>query len=183
MIVLAAIIGLASCSSRSGGVPDAAPSAAGIAAPGQKRLGHASNSVEGLMNEALAAYAAGDTAALRGLLITKEEFDAYLYPEFGVHYPAARDTSAQARDFIWENHALTADKALRRSLRELGGRRMDLIAVSFGEAAKTFPSYILHEGTEVKVRLEDGGEADLLAFGSIVEMDGVYKLLSYRDRK
>ncbi len=105
-----------------------------------------------------------------------------IYPEYGLHYPAARDTSALAREFIWENQTLSTYAALNEILRQLDGKNMDLLDVRFGEGTQQFNSYSIHEGTITRVRFDDGREADLHALGSMIEMDGVYKLISYRDR-
>lgn len=178
---------LASCTSRTEPASGmkARASAAGIGVPVSSavQLSESAGSVDALVKEALNAYAGSDTATLERMLITQQEFDNYLYPEFGRHYPAARDTGRQVREFIWNNHMLSAAKAMRKSLRELGGQRMELISVNFKDGVKDFGSYKIHEGTEVKVRLNDGDDAEMMALGSIVEMNGRYKLLSYRDRE
>lgn len=184
---LALVLLLSSCTSHpepASGV-NVQSSAAGIGAPasGDVQLSESAGSIDALIKEALNAYAGNDTATLQRILITQKEFDTYLYSEFGKHYPAARDTSTQVREFIWNNHTLSAAKAMRKSLRELGGQEMELVSVNFRDGIKDFGSYKIHEGTNVKVRLKDGDEADMVALGSIVEMNGRYKLLSYRDRE
>lgn len=186
--ILSVILLLPSCTSHpespaGSNRQEGAAAGPGSLEPHTMRLQGAAGSIDALVKSAIDAYAAGDTVALQRLLITAEEFDRYLYPEFGQHYPAARDTSVQAREFVRENHMRAAAKGLRKSLKELGGRRMELISVGFRDGAKRFSTYTIHEGTEVKVWLEDGSEGDLPALGSIVEMDGRYKLLSYRDRE
>lgn len=186
VVIIAMIAGASSCTSQAGSEPGANAAAAsgiGLAAPNVIRLHGASRSADELVTAALAAFQAGDTAALQRMMISREEYDRYIYPELKEHFPAARDTSAPVREFIRENHMLSADKALRKSLRQLGGRHMELVSVTFSEGVKSFPTYAIHEGTEVKVRLENGDEADLRSLGAMVEMDGVYKLLSYRDRE
>ncbi len=184
-IVLVAACGLFSCGSKPAGNPGRAGiSAASLAAmpTTTMRLQKGAGSPDAVVREALAALAAGDTARLLGMLVTESEFKKYLYPELGAYYPAAADTSEQARQFVWENHALGTFKALRKGMRKLAGRRMELVSVLFTDGAKRCNSYTIHEGTDVKVRLENGEEMNLQEFGAIVEMDGVYKLLSYRDR-
>jgi hypothetical protein len=146
------------------------------------RLRNGFGSANALVKEALDAFAALDTARLERLMIDRAEFDRHLYPELGSRYPAARDTNELARGFVWENHWLSARKGMKKALRELGGKRISLLSVRFTGEIERFPTCTIHPGTEVKVKLDDGNEADLLALGSIVEMDGVYKLLSYRDR-
>lgn len=185
VIVLIAACGLFSCGSKPAGNPgQGGVSAASLAAMPARtlRLQKGAASPDAVVRQALAALAASDTARLLGMLVTESEFKQYLYPEFGAYYPAAADTSEQARQFVWENHSLGTYKALRKGMQNLAGRRMELVSVLFTDGEKRFGSYTIHEGTDVKVRLENGEQMDLHAFGAIVEMDGVYKLLSYRDR-
>lgn len=146
------------------------------------RLNDGAPGPQALASRAITAIMAHDTASLARLLVTKEEFMRHIYPEYGMHYPAARDTSTLAREFIWENQTLSTYAALNQILRQLDGRKMDLIDVRFNDGTRRFASYSIHEGTITRVRFDDGRQADLHALGSMIEMDGVYKLISYRDR-
>ena len=65
-------------------------------------------------------------------------------------------------------------RAIQRPSRRAG--------VRYADGGKPYDSYRIFEGTSVRARLDVGGEVDLHMLGSIVEMDGRYKLLSYRDR-
>lgn len=154
-----------------------------LPASSRMRMRNGYGSARELANAALNAFASSDTAELMKLLVSAEEFDRHLYPELGMHYPAARDTSSLARGFVWENHFMGALKGMKKALRALGGKPMTLVAVTFKEGTESYASYRIHQGMEVKVKLSDGAEADLLALGSVVEMDGVFKLLSYRDQE
>jgi len=147
------------------------------------RLNGAAPDLQTLASRAIVALEVGDTAALMRLLVTKEEFMRHLYPEYALHYPVARDTSTLTREFLWENQTLSSLGALNRAIRDLSGRKMDLLGLSFREGVRRFTSYSLHEGTLLRVRFDDGRVADLHALGSIVEMDGGVKLLTYRDRE
>lgn len=139
-------------------------------------------SVEALVSQSLEAFMRHDTTSLVGLLVDHDEFTSLIYPGLGRYYPAARDTACQAREFVWENQSLSTLAALRSGLRDLGGEKLDLVAVEFTGGEKSCDGYTLHEGTRVKVRREDGTETTLHTMGSVVEMDGRYKFLTYRDR-
>lgn len=154
-----------------------------VAVANTPRLNGAAPDPQTLASRAIAALEVGDTAALMSLLVTKQEFMRHLYPEYALHYPVARDTSILTREFLWENQTLSSLGALNRALRDLSGRKMDLLGLSFREGVRRFTSYSLHEGTLLRVRFDDGRVADLHALGSIVEMDGGVKLLTYRDRE
>jgi hypothetical protein len=169
-------------------VGSAAEPAAGMASKvslrpaGSMRLINGAASPDALIREALDALAASDTARLQRLLVTRDEFQNHIYPELGIHYPAANDMRPETRRFIWENQFMGSTKGLERALRDLGGKHMELLGVSYNEGGMKYASYSIYEGTRAHVRMDDGREALLHVFGSVVEMDGVYKLLTYRER-
>jgi hypothetical protein len=186
VILLAAItivVAVTGCDqSKKGTHPSTTEAGVSVAVANTPRLVGGAESVDDLVSQSLVAFSMHDTASLAGLLVTHDEFMSYIYPELGKYYPAARDTSLQAREFIWENQGLSTLAALRTGLRDIGGKKLDLVEVMFTEGTKSFDGYTIHEETRVKVRQEDGTETELHTMGSIVEMDGRYKFLTYRDR-
>lgn len=147
-----------------------------------KPIGHligGAESPDALLNTALIALQQGDTAALLRIAITQQEFNRFIYPEMGRHYPAAHDTTQQARDFVWENQYLSSLKAMLKGLREQQGKPMQLLSIRYG-SRKDFGAYQLLEDPVVRVRT-DADEKELRIFGAIVYMAGNYKLLSYRE--
>lgn len=134
-----------------------------------------------LVERVLESLAARDTASLASLLVDRDEYMRVVYPELGAHFAAARDTRAETMEFLWENQSLNALKGMRKALRELGGVQMQLVTIEFKEGERRFPSYRLFEGTEVVVNQNDGRTATLYALGTMIEKDGRYKLMSFRD--
>lgn len=124
-----------------------------------------------------------DTALLKELLVTRDEYMKVIYPELGKHWPGARDGRPEIAEALWTNHAGNAMKGLRRALRDLGGQQLSLKRVEFADGTKEYVSYTTHEGTIVTAADARGKERTIGAIGSIVEKDGVFKLLSYRDRE
>jgi hypothetical protein len=139
-------------------------------------------SIDELIDKAVTAMARRDTATLNDLLVGHQEWEEYLYPEFGIYYPAARDPRPEVRDFLWTNHSLSSDKALRRSLDRYSRERLTFDSVHFEDTAQVFHTYTIHQGTVAKAHDREHKEHELRCFGSIVEMNGVYKFLSFRDR-
>lgn len=150
-------------------------------ASSSRPLDGGASSVVDLVELAMDAFESHDTTALERLLIRRDEFVDIIYPELGLFYASARDTRIETKQFLWENQDRNSQKGLRKALREVGRKRMRVIDVRFEGGVKTFRTYKLHEGTQVIVRTERGTEATLLALGSIVERDGRFKLMSYRD--
>jgi hypothetical protein len=153
-----------------------------VAANRPARLAIGWESPESIVGRALEAFASHDTTRLEELLITREEFEQIIYPELGEHYPAARDKRPEARAFIWENQSASSRKALRKAMAELSGRRLSLVSLTLPRGGTRYSSYTIFEEPQVSVQLDDGTTAEMTALGSIVEIDGSYKLLSYRDR-
>jgi len=183
LALLAFVPTVPSCTSdpRNTAGSDVTPSSP-VGRPHTAKLSGGAPSARELAQRALDAFAANDTNALINLLVTREEFVTILYPEYDVHYPIAGDTSTQTRDFLWENQTLSSMGAMHRGLRDLDGRRMEVVGIAFREGRRQFRSYVLHERTRVRVRFDDGRLADVNALGSFVERDGTFKLLTYRDR-
>lgn len=144
-----------------------------------ERLSGGYPSPEALVDAALRALHQRDTTALIRLAITQQEFNGSIYPEMGRHYPAARDTSQQAREFVWEHQYLSSTKAMLKGMRATGGMPLQLVSIRHDER-KDFGSYQLLENPVVRVRAE-GVEKELTMFGAIVAMRGTYKLLCYRE--
>lgn len=140
-------------------------------------------SADSLVAAALDGLGRNDTALLKELLVTRDEYMKVLYPELGKHWPGARDSRPEIAEALWTNHAGNAMKGLRRALRDLGGRKLTLKRVEFADGAKEYVSYTTHEGTIVTAAEAGGKEQTIGAIGSIVEKDGVFKLMSYRDRE
>jgi hypothetical protein len=172
-----------SATSRAGAAAAGEGTPVKLAAAGRMRLVNGANTPDALIRSALAALAAGDTVALQRLLVTHDEFVNTIYPELGMHYPAAKDLRPQTREFIWENQNMHATMGLRHALREMGGRHIELLGITYADGGMKYSTYSIYEGTRAHVRMDDGREAIIHAFGSVVEMDGVYKLLTYRDRE
>lgn len=144
-------------------------------------LANGLSSVNALLTAVLEGVRRNDTTSLKNLLITRDEYLAIIYPELGKHWAGARDMRREIKEALWINHAGNAMKGLRRALRDLGGRELKLEKVEFADGTKEYASYTVYEGTIVTVKDREGREHKIGAIGSIVEKDGVFKLLSYRD--
>lgn len=144
-------------------------------------LSGGASSPDELIGEVLTGLQRLDTASLQRLMITQGEFDTIIYPEQGMHYAGSRDMRPEVKRFIWQNLEGSRDKGLRRILRDLGERKLTAVSIEFDDT-KVFPSYVAHEGTKVTVTDEHGKKHELHSIGSLIEKDGIFKLMSYRDR-
>lgn len=138
-------------------------------------------SAKALVAAALKGLQNNDTALLMSLLISQDEYFNIIYPEQGMHWAGARDKRPEVREFLWENHAGSSIKGLRRALRDLGGQKLTLNNIEFTDGTKQYISYRIHEGTVLTLVDESSNTHTTQAVGSIVEKDGVFKLMAWRD--
>lgn len=144
-------------------------------------LNGGASSTESLVHLALKGLQKNDTALLQSLAITKDEYMDIVFPEQGMHWAGARDSRPEVREFLWENHFGSSVKGLRRTLRDLGGRKLTLRNIEFTGGEKKYISYTIHEATLLTVEDEQGKEHQIKAVGSIIEKDGTFKLMAWRD--
>lgn len=148
--------------------------------PNPAELQYGSGSADELIDRLLQATAELDTATLADLAVSAAEWKEILYPEMGLHYAGARDSRPEIRDMVGELHFGTSLKGLRRLLRDYGGVRLQRRSLTVTGDTLHFPSYTIYQGIDLLVSGPDG-EGRVTFLGSIVEKDGVWKLLSYRE--
>ncbi len=95
--------------------------------------------------------------------------------------PVSPAGAERDRDFAWRLLDQKNIKGIRRAMEDYGGRKFSLVKVRFTRPAETFGELVAHKGTEVTVRDSTGAEFVLPIFGSILEDDGRFKLVSIKD--
>ncbi len=120
------------------------------------------------------ALARQDTRALEALALNEQEFKDHVWPEL----PAARPERNLPFSYVWLDLHQKSDGALAQTLGRHGGRRYELIDVTF-ESRTDYPGYTVHRNTTLRVREPDGAATDVRLFGSMLEKRGVWKVFSY----
>jgi len=161
--VAALAIALAGCSGKS--------------TPGETRLTYASASPEDACRRVLAALAAEDAATLDSLRLTRFEHDSILVPQL----PIAQNPETTDLMFAGYLHQQNNVKGVRRALADYGGLQLHLVEVKFTEPENRYGTLIVHRGTRVLVSDPSGTEFELPIFGSMLEDNGNYKLVSIQD--
>lgn len=116
-----------------------------------------------------------DTAELRGLALSEEEFRQHVWPEL----PAARPERNLPFSYVWGDLHQKSQESLGRTLARYGGRRYALVSVrSEGETTR-YRSYSVSRDTVLQVRDEAGAEMELRLFGSLIRKDDAWKVFSY----
>jgi hypothetical protein len=142
------------------------------------RLTNAQGSPEEVCQAALDALAANDAQALNALRLSRVEHDSILVPQL----PIGKDTTGgKDLDMAWYMLDQRCAKGIRRAIADYGGQRYELISVRFTRPAERHGPLTVHRGTEVRVRDANGDELILGIFGSILQQDGLFKLVSIRD--
>lgn len=141
-------------------------------------LSNSSSSPDEVCRRVLGALSAGDTLALHNLVLTRFEHDSLLVPRL----PIGQDTSgSKDLELAWFMLNQRSIKGIRRALADHAGQRFELVSVEFNRPKEIHGTLTIHKGTQVRVRTEGGEEVVLGIFGSILEQDGRYKLVSIRD--
>jgi hypothetical protein len=112
------------------------------------------------------------------LMVSRDEYLTYLFPEFEV----AKRRSNKPPELHWQLLLSRSIVGARRAIDDYGGADFELLEVVATRGIEDHDTYRIHKGVELLVRVESQEEPITLRFtGSIVELDGQYKLLSYRD--
>jgi hypothetical protein len=155
------------------------PAAQAQAAPqattaGPRALIYAHSSPEALARQFLKALAAKDLTKLRQLRITKDEFCQSVWPEL----PSSRIQNLSC-DFAWDQATLRSEGGLYDLLPRHSGKRYELISVRFPNGVDTYSGYKILKEPQLVVKDESGHQQEVRLFGSMLEMNGQFKLFSF----
>ncbi len=142
---------------------------------GKERLINAKSSIEAVANSVLKAVTRKDVKSLETLYLTKDEFKRYIWPEI----PWSRPERNMPFDYYWGDLNQKSSWALKRVLVRHGGKKYELIRVYFAKGVREYKNFRLYRDTRLIVRDETGKKKELNIFGSIVELNGKFKILSY----
>jgi hypothetical protein len=142
--------------------------------PAPRNLINAQSSPEAVAREFLKALAAKDITKLRQLRITKDEFCQFVWPEL----PSSKIENLSC-DFAWDQATLRSDGGLYDLLPRHGGKLYELVSVRFPKGVDTYSGYKVLKETQLVVRDESGNRQEVRLFGSMLEMNGQFKLFSF----
>jgi hypothetical protein len=116
-----------------------------------------------------------DTTTLRALALNEHEFREHIWPEL----PASQPERNLPFSYVWGELRQKSEISLAQTIARYGGRRYALVSVRFAGDTTRYPSYTVYRETVLKVRDDQGVEADLRVFGSSLEKDDTWKVFSY----
>jgi len=131
-------------------------------------------SPEALAKRFLQYLAGKDAKAIQSLRLTKREFCEYVWPEL----PASRIPNLTC-DWAWERATLKSDGGLGELLAPRAGKRYELVHVRFAGGVEERYTYRIHKDTRLTLKDEDGTQKEVKALGSMLELDGKYKVFGF----
>lgn len=142
----------------------------------ERPLHNASPSVEHLATRVVEAVYHKDLQTLKALSVTAEEYRNYIWPQSPVYGIKQWE---EHYDFIWGQHHSRSTLSLSQMLSRYGGKKYSLVHVLADEITD-HTIYKAHREVRLRVTTSEGREVELKLCGSIMEMDGQFKIISYK---
>jgi len=138
-------------------------------------LSNAYASPRALGEAVLKALRENDKEALNALRITREEHLHLFWPEL----PESDDTPF---DFAWQLNNDRSWQGVNQALAEYGGKAWELLDLAFTDPPEVYPTFTVHFGAQLRVRrVSDGKEGYLPILDVVVERQGQWKLMNFRE--
>ena len=138
-------------------------------------LGHAFESPEAVAEAVLGALAEEDGGTLLALALSEMEFRTVVWPEL----PSSRPERGLPFEYAWGDLHQKSANELRRLLARAGGRRYELLDMTFDGESTPYETFTVHRDSRLKVRDPEGVERDVRLFGSVLQRGREFKLFSY----
>ncbi|MEK9508895.1 hypothetical protein WI460_11930 [Gemmatimonadota bacterium Y43] len=149
-----------------------------VAAPGPDAFPGSAASLDDLGEQAIAAFAAGDTARLVALRLSEVEHNEVVFPEL----PAGRPEVGYPVDLAWENIVLRNDRDVLRQFRWFGEREsVHHLATECTGETQSFETFVVHTGCAVRFEDADEGVLEVVLFEDVLERDGGFKVFRFYD--
>lgn len=134
------------------------------------------DSIDALIGAFLGALHARDMRGIGELMVTRDEYRDLLFP----HFQAGKE--GDPVEFHWTLLSTKSVSGVRAAVKEHGGRELELLGVRFKSETRDYGPFRLTGRPRLQVRQVSTGETgELRVLGSIVELEGQYKFLSFND--
>jgi hypothetical protein len=140
-----------------------------------ERLSNSAASIEELAGEFLEAMRNEDGQKVIDLALSREEFDRFVWPEL----PASRPGTNLTSEFVWGQLNMRSQADMKGTFNRNKGKYFELVEVQFKDGVDEYPSFRVHKDTRLVVKDEAGKKRILNLFGSVMELDGEYKIFSF----
>jgi hypothetical protein len=143
------------------------------------RLRDGAPSADALISRFLDALERRDAAALRALRVSEREYLDVILPGSVEKDQPRRRWPEDVSRYFWseiDSKSLYSEEAL---LQSWGGKHWTLKGLEYERGTKQYAAYTAHRQLRLTLAGEDGQEV-VLATGSIAELGGQFKFLSYK---
>jgi hypothetical protein len=123
----------------------------------------------------LEAWARRDVPALRAMALTPDEFQAHVWPRL----PVSRPDRGMPLDYVWQDLDAKSRASLQQALRRPLPPHAGLARVAFDGETTSYGTFLVHRKSRLVLRDRAGAETSVRLFGSLLEVDGRYKIFSY----
>jgi len=144
----------------------------------QTELTGGASSIDSLMILFVDGLNRRDSLLLSEIVISEYEHNELLLPEFHLHYPAA---TKENQDVIWTNLSNRTLKGFLYLMGNMTGKSFKYETVKFEDPVENYETYSIHTNSVITLSDSIGIKRNLKLFGSVVEKNGRFKLLSYKE--
>ncbi len=142
----------------------------------EQGLVNARPSIDELCKEVLEKVAHKDVKTLEALALSADEFKRYYWPYSRWSRPEVR----MPFEFFWGDLHQKSSFALAGLLVKYGGKPLEFVNVRFSEEPVAYQDARVHGEPVLTVRDEEGKEGEVKMFGAVFELNGAYKVFSYK---
>jgi hypothetical protein len=142
------------------------------------QLEHGAATKDALVSAFVRALGRRDTAELRRLLVSRDEFAWLYYPSSAQGLPPY----SLNPDLMWFMLVEQGNRGLRRALNQLGGKQLGYTGLRCEGASTAEGENTLWGPCLVRWEQRSGDTVEAHLFGPILQRDGRYKFLSYGNK-
>jgi len=151
---------------------------------GRRDVGRLEGELEGvatsyreLAEKVLHAVSLGDVDRLYSFLITREEFETFIWPE----QPNSRPIANVPVESAWMMLHRSATVGARRGARDYEGMKLTLDRIEFETGLTPFVNYNLYRDMVLHCRTAEGERVTVDFCRTLIERDGQFKVYKYHD--
>ena len=137
-------------------------------------------SIEALLDQFLAAVEHRDAAALHRLRVNKAEFQEIIVPGMVAKGKPPRQVSQQPQEFFWSLNDTKSRYFADELFDRFGGRHYIERHLSFTKDTHEYAWYTTHGQVVLALRTADDPHVITLRTGTIAEVDGAFKFVSFQ---
>jgi hypothetical protein len=132
--------------------------------------------LEELVHKVLDALGRQDEGTLSSLALTEEEYRRYIWPAL----PLSKIEQWQKQyAFVWGQVSARSSHGLGLILQKYGGQQLEYLGLRAAGGSAPYADCIVHKDVKIAVKDSSGTQQEVKLFGSIVEMNNGFKIMSF----